>query len=193
MSGIDEAPTTCPYCGSPVKLVDNSMIYGRSVGRWPYVYLCLNDRCAAYVGTHPNTNRALGTLADEETREARVLAHEAFDPLWRGKDKLMGRREAYLWLALQLGGSPAETHIGWSDASTCREIARLATAKVEELRKERGHTMPYDVRKGPPCPNSKPFGIYKKGTGEKVGGCHPSADQAYKQVAAINHRERGKK
>ena len=32
------APTTCPYDGGPVEIVNNSAIYGREYGEWPWAF-----------------------------------------------------------------------------------------------------------------------------------------------------------
>ena len=59
-------PTECRYCNGPVELVENSEIYRRNYGKWPYAYLCRS--CDAYVGLHPNTLIPLGSLANRELR-----------------------------------------------------------------------------------------------------------------------------
>ena len=118
------APTECPCCGSTVELVNNSEIYGRSYGEWPWAYKCVNDDCDSYVGLHPFTGIPLGTLANSETREARKAAKSAFNPLWQKGG--MSRSTAYAWLADKLGIANANTcHIGWFDVENCIRVVEV--------------------------------------------------------------------
>jgi hypothetical protein len=119
------APTTCPHCGGEVSIVQNSVIYnGRSYGSWPWVYLCANRHCGAYVGMHPFTAIPLGTLATAEIRAARAMAKSLFNPLWQtGKVRRMSRSQAYARLAEVLGIPAAECHFGWFTAEQCRAAA----------------------------------------------------------------------
>ena len=68
----------CAYCEQPTVLVDSQVVYSRSYGP---IYYCHD--CKAWVGTHRDSNRALGRVANKELREAKKKAHSAFDPLWR--------------------------------------------------------------------------------------------------------------
>lgn len=70
---------SCPYCGNPTKLVEDTQIYGRSYGTKCYV--C--EPCGAWVGCHKGTDKALGRVANKELRQLKHQAHEAFDPLWK--------------------------------------------------------------------------------------------------------------
>lgn len=120
------APTCCPYCKSAVGLVNNSAIYGRSYGDWPWAYLCENVECYAYVGVHPRTAIPLGTLADAELREARKKAKAAFNPLWQGDGAKYSRKQAYAWLAGELGIVDAGTcHVGWFDIAMCGRVVAV--------------------------------------------------------------------
>ncbi|VWD55868.1 zinc-finger-containing protein [Burkholderia contaminans] len=112
------APTTCPYDGGPVEIVNNSAIYGREYGEWPWAFLCRSYR--AYVGPAI----PLGTLADEPTRDARKRAKAAFNPIWQSG--AMTRTDAYIWLARQLGiENHEECHIGWFDVATCDRVVAV--------------------------------------------------------------------
>lgn len=118
-------PTVCNCCGGQVECVSNAAIYRREYGEWPWAFVC--QQCRAYVGLHPFTGIALGTLADEPTREARKRAKAAFNPIWQ--DGHMKRREAYAWLAAQLGiANVDECHIGWFDTETCNRVAAICRA-----------------------------------------------------------------
>lgn len=111
------APTTCRHCDSHVELVNNSEVYGREYGEWPWMYLCRG--CGAHVGIHPFTNIPLGTLADEQEREARKRAKDIFNKLWRGNLELRGR--AYDWLSVKLGIPRSECHFGMFSISRCEQ------------------------------------------------------------------------
>lgn len=114
-----EAPETCRYCKGEVKLINNTEVYGREYG-WPLMYRC--SGCGARVGTHPDTDIPLGTLADEATQKARKEAHAAFDSLWRGKTP-WHRSQAYQALARAMGVRYA--HISWMDANECKRVVSL--------------------------------------------------------------------
>lgn len=49
-------------------------------------------------------------------------------------------------------------------------------------------TMPYEIRHGGGCPPSKPYGVYKKDGGAKIG-CHASKADAEAQISAIGISE----
>ena len=68
----------------------------------------------------------LGRLANAELRRAKSAAHAAFDPLW--KSKRMKRRDAYGWLARELGISRDNCHIGMFDIAACRAVVRAAAS-----------------------------------------------------------------
>lgn len=115
------APIDCRLCGGEVEIVNNSEIYGRSYGDWPWAYRCRN--CGAYVGMHPYTAIPLGTLADGATRDARRRAKDVFNPLWQQGS--MTRTEAYTWLASHLGVAVAACHIGWFDVEMCEQVVTI--------------------------------------------------------------------
>ena len=123
-------PTTCPYCGSVVTLVHHDKIYGKAYGDWPYSYACDDlARCNSYVGIHRNTLIPLGTLANAELRAMRMMAKDAFNPLWQpleGYRADRGKRTAaYRWLATQLGIPFEECHIGWFGVDTCFRVVGI--------------------------------------------------------------------
>ena len=96
-------PTSCRFCTGEVKLVNNAQFYGGREYGWPLAYCCAC--CGARVGTHPGTDIPLGTLADDHTMKARIAAHDAFDPLWKGKTPLH-RAMAYKALAKAMSDAP---------------------------------------------------------------------------------------
>lgn len=127
------APTICPHCGGPVSLVTNDVLYGRPYGDWPYAYACDDVRgCNSYVGLHTGTDIPLGTLANTETRAARIRAKAAFNPLWEPLDGFRSdkhkRTAAYAWLAMQLGIPASACHIAWFDKATCDRVVAICEA-----------------------------------------------------------------
>lgn len=51
--------------------------------------------------------------------------------------------------------------------------------------------MPYTVQKSDSCPESRPYAVVKKATGEVVA-CHATPESAGSQIGAINHNEKMK-
>lgn len=159
-------PETCPHCGSPVEVVNNSEIYGREYGEWPWAYRCVTDEtqnsaewdaveeaylsghpidapewkeaCGAYVGMHPFTDIPLGVLATKEMREARKRCKPAFIRLYAsGK---MSRNDAYKVLAEKMGLKKEECHWAWFDVAQCEKAKTLCEAIWRELTKPKKGT-----------------------------------------------------
>lgn len=61
----------------------------------------------------------------------RCEAHHAFDLLWQ--KGIMGRQEAYNWLAEQLDIPIFYCHIGKFDIVTCRRVVELCAPMRREL------------------------------------------------------------
>lgn len=77
-----------------------------------------------YDGAAHGARRRPPPLADARTRALRIQAHDAFDPLWRGKGR--GKRgKAYAWLAEQLGVPEAQAHMGGMSAEMCERVIAL--------------------------------------------------------------------
>lgn len=106
------------YCGAPARLRKSKYGPFWSCSRWP--------ECDGTVGCHPGTTKPLGSLADKETRQARALAHSAFDGLWEAEDG-PSRSGAYTWLAWRIEVDPEECHIGSFDLDTCKKVVAYAT------------------------------------------------------------------
>lgn len=124
-------PTSCPHCHGVVVFANNAEVYGRAYGDWPWLYLCQNAQCRAYVGTHPNTALPLGTLATADIRLARKKAKEPFDRLWQSGQ--MSRTNAYSWLAGKLGIPVAACHFGWFDAEQCAVALAVLTEALQPV------------------------------------------------------------
>lgn len=129
----------CDYCDRPAELVSGADIYAhRPDLADKKIWRCLP--CGAYVGCHPRANKKgrggqgdgavpLGRLANAELRRAKMAAHAAFDPLW--KSKSMRRKEAYAWLATQLGISVDNCHIGMFDVDGCNAVIQVCSSVKE--------------------------------------------------------------
>lgn len=79
--------------------------------------------CNAWVGCHGDSHKPLGELADEPLRDARMAAHSAFDPVWQ--EGLLGREDAYKWLAQALAIPRHRCHIGMMELDDCRRVSQL--------------------------------------------------------------------
>ena len=115
---------SCDYCGAVAPLTTGLELYPhRPDLSEKQFYACMP--CGAWVGCHPGTTKPLGRLADGELRRAKMAAHAAFDPIWKGGH--MKRGKAYGWLAGKLGIAKDDCHIGMFDIATCRRVAAICT------------------------------------------------------------------
>lgn len=110
-------------------LVQSQEIYPHRPDLWNRsMWLC---ECGAYCGCHADTDQPLGRPAGKATREARMAAHAAFDPLWQAKmrrdsmSKGKARMAGYLWLADQLDLDPEDCHIGSMTESYARRVVAI--------------------------------------------------------------------
>lgn len=108
-------PVTCHLCGGHVLLVNNSTIYGKEYGKWPFSYMC--EDCRAYVGIHLKTDIPLGTLASKEMRAARRSAKTVLNTIIH--KKLLSRPKAYLELSRRMLIPHYDCHIGWFGVDQC--------------------------------------------------------------------------
>jgi len=111
----------CPYCGAAAVVRDGSYVYGHN--SWTNkLYVCSRyPECDSYVGIHEDTGLPKGTLANSELRNKRIVAHRAFDAIW--KNKIMNRNAAYHWMKDKFGLTVKQAHIGnFSDYMCSRLI-----------------------------------------------------------------------
>ncbi|GGA05936.1 zinc-finger-containing protein [Dyella caseinilytica] len=109
----------CGYCNQPAALVRGPAVYPhRPDLRGLQFHIC--RPCGAWIGCERGTTNPLGTLANAELRRARMDAHAAFDPSWKGNKRRRGER--YAWLAERLGIPRAACHIGHFDLAMCRRV-----------------------------------------------------------------------
>lgn len=115
----------CPYCGERTVFVSSSEVYfGKDYGM---IYLC--RPCQAWVGTHKNSSRALGRIANAELRVYKQKAHACFDRLWKPWRFIIpsARNIAYTWLSLRLRVPISRCHIGMFDVEECKHVVDLVT------------------------------------------------------------------
>lgn len=110
-------PPLCPVCNQPAILVDDSIIYKRSYGG--KIWKCVNGH-DCYVGAHPDGSPK-GTMAGRDLRNARMLAHKAFDGWWKRRN--LKRRWAYKYLSLVMQLESA--HIGEFDMAQCLKVVDI--------------------------------------------------------------------
>lgn len=109
----------CPYCEKPARFVTGREVYPHRRDLWAQkFYLC--SPCSAWVGCHKSTGKPFGRLANFQLRTIRSRAHAAFDPIW--KDGPTTRKDAYKWLAKEIGIEFAVCHIGDFDEAMCQRV-----------------------------------------------------------------------
>lgn len=118
----------CPYCGQYAIFIDSARVYhGKSYGM---IWLCRNyPKCDAYIGCHEGTDIPKGRMANKQLRTWKILAHKAFDPLW--KSGRMTRKAAYRYMQQIMKMSPKEAHIGKFDVPECRKLVRALFGKED--------------------------------------------------------------
>ena len=121
-----KSPPRCPYCKKSSTRITGLTLYPHRPDLFDKVfYRC--DNCEAHVGCHPGTDTPLGRLADKALRRLKSRAHAAFDPIWRSGQ--MSRKEAYKWLAAQLGIKIDRCHIGFFNEAQCRRTIQVCNQR----------------------------------------------------------------
>ena len=108
----------------------------RSTTKFPYkngqprrFYGCSTwPACKAAHGAHPDGS-PVGKPGTVQEKEARQLAHIAFDQLWQGGG--MRRSQAYKWLAEQMGMEKSKCHIGSFDVAMCNRVVEICAQRVK--------------------------------------------------------------
>jgi len=116
----------CPDCGS-------DMVLKRS--KYGFFYGCIRYPTCRCTHGATSDGEPLGIPGDEETRQARMEAHEMLDLFWTTKKE---RTETYKWLYEQLGIPREECHVGRFDIDMCRRVIELCEARLMEEEKEEG-------------------------------------------------------
>jgi len=116
----------CQYCNEPAKLVGGEAVYPHRKDLYTKrFWLC--TPCEAHCGCHPGTDRPLGVLAKKDLRKWKSRVHDHFDPIWRGG--AMKRKEAYLWLANELGIEFKDCHVGLFSLDQCKKAIGLCITR----------------------------------------------------------------
>ena len=123
---IQHSELKCGECESPMVLRKSrfGMFYGCT--KFP--------ACKGTHGAHPD-GLPLGVPANEETKKARIAAHNAFDKLWKDRQKNLGcsrtvaRGECYAWLAVELDMRKDDCHIGRFDIDACNHVIAVCARR----------------------------------------------------------------
>ena len=95
-----------------------------------YFYGCSNwsaTRCNGSIGCHPDGSM-LGIPADSKTKQSRIVAHGAFDRVW--KSKHVTRREAYAIFSEKM--EVEELHIANLDTAGCKRLELLVLEYMQQ-------------------------------------------------------------
>lgn len=97
----------------------HGLFYGCS--RWPL--------CKSAHGCHPD-GRPLGIPGNAATKAARMVAHDAFDAMWKRAG--WKRPTAYKWMQQALRLSVDEAHIAMFDIEQCERLTEICLAQTTE-------------------------------------------------------------
>jgi hypothetical protein len=130
---INEEGVVCTYCGNPARLTSGAEIYRHRPDLHHLMFWHCYP-CDAYVGCHKNSDAVpLGRLANKTLRAWKQSAHAAFDPLWKNGE--MKRKDAYAWLAEELGIDVEECHIGMFDEALCERVVQVVKSRMSGRRR----------------------------------------------------------
>ena len=76
--------------------------------------------CDSYVNAHKDSKRPMGTLANSELRNRRILAHRALAKIW--ENGVMTKEQAYKWLQGKFGLNDNQAHIGMFSEYMCDQV-----------------------------------------------------------------------
>lgn len=112
----------CPYCGAEAKLRPASVVYKENtIDETAYLFVCDRyPKCDSYVNAHRDSKRPMGTLANSELRNRRILAHHALAKMW--EKGVMSKEQAYKWLQVQFGLDKDHAHIGLFNEYMCDRV-----------------------------------------------------------------------
>lgn len=121
----------CPKCEEPMRL-RRSTTYRYPSGRLRLFWSC---RCGSSCGAHPD-GTALGYPApDQDTKLARIEAHEAIERL--AKMRGDGKSAMYAWMAEAMQLDAEACHIAKFDLALCRKLCELVADEVNRIYEER--------------------------------------------------------
>jgi hypothetical protein len=120
----------CPYCGKDASLVHASVMYRNKSQRWLWYCGCVPG--GAIVGCHDVSTVPLGTLANQELRQLRILVHRHLDTLWQSNK--LTRNDTYRILAKKLKLKHKNCHIAMFNIDQCNNAIHV----ISELKKTYG-------------------------------------------------------
>ena len=123
----------CPYCGAEAKLRPASVVYKENtIDESAYLFVCDRyPKCDAYVNAHKESRRPMGTLANSELRNRRILAHRAMSKIWT--NGVMSKEQTYKWLRDKFGLSDSQAHIGMLSEYMCDRVIAACNEVCEKL------------------------------------------------------------
>ena len=116
MGQTNVATLICPYCDKEAEYSSSLKFYGQDYKT--NVYFC--TPCDARVGTHKNSSKPLGTMANSHLRVYRTKCHALIDPYW--KSGKYTRNAVYKRMSKVMGLTPEETHIGMFSMEQCLQL-----------------------------------------------------------------------
>jgi hypothetical protein len=78
-------------------------------------------------GFRGGRSRSRGSRGGKAVAARRIMAHNAFDPIWKNGE--MTRTEAYAWLAEQLGINRGACHMEQMDVAMCDRVIEICTRR----------------------------------------------------------------
>ena len=125
-----DIPKNCPHCGEELLYLTGDKVYGKKYAHL-FLYACSDfPHCHTFVGTHKGSMIPLGVPANKRLRKRRVVTHELFDRLWKGrKNSRKLRTRAYLWLQKFLDVDKEHAHIAMLDMGQCNKVISFLKGK----------------------------------------------------------------
>lgn len=113
---IKKIALSCPDCGDAMTLKE---------GKYGLAYFC--DKFPRCKGNHKASKRGkpMGIPANEQTRKLRIEAHIALERLYKGKEAIMTKTEAYGFLAYSMRLKPKQAHISRFNEHQCKVLKAL--------------------------------------------------------------------
>ena len=124
----------CPYCGAEAKIRPASVVYNENtIDEGSFLYVCDRyPKCDSYVGAHKDSKRPMGTLANSELRNRRILAHRALAKMW--ESGIMTKEQTYIWLQGKFGLEESQAHIGMFGEYMCDRVIAECNEVYKRLR-----------------------------------------------------------
>ena len=101
-------------------------------------------KCEGSIGARQD-GTPLGIPIAKKDKHWRVLAHSAFDQLWKKRN--FGRHDAYLWMQDRMRMTSEEAHIGNFTPLQCRALLDLLNKEFGVVPREKDGGTPLRVRR----------------------------------------------